>query len=154
MHNDMKKILFLVSLMATMVMAAGAQEVKGERTAPVKHEKVAPQRLARIEAASQKQAKLEEATKKHSVPAYRGMIERTQPNGYVLRTFLRGDEHKHWSMTEDGWQILENKKGWLKYAKLNRKGELKISWRKAHNAEDRSKCEKRWLEKHGVQKHV
>lgn len=86
------------------------------------------------------------------VPAYRGMIERVQPNGYTLRTFLRGDEHKHWMMTEDGWLIRENKKGWLKYAKVNRKGEIVTSCRKAKNVEDRTKCQKKWLEKHGVKR--
>lgn len=84
------------------------------------------------------------------VPAYPGLIERVQPNGDTLRTYLRGDEHKHWMMTEDGWQILESEKGWLKYARKNRKGEIVISCRKAHNAERRSKCEKRWLERKGV----
>ena len=86
------------------------------------------------------------------VPAYRGLIERVQPNGDTLRTYLRGDEHYHFTMTEDGWQIKEDKKGWLKYAKTNRKGEVVISWRKAHNAEKRSKCEAKWLEKHGIYK--
>ena len=86
------------------------------------------------------------------VPAYKGLIERVQPNGDTLCTYLRGDEHKHWMMTEDGWQIKESKKGWLKYAKLNRKGEAVISCRKAHNAEKRSQCEKRWLDKHGIMK--
>lgn len=118
----MKKILVLVALLATMSLGMKAQE------AP----KSAPE--------------------KHNVPAYRGMIERVQPNGYTLRTFLRGDEHKHWMMTEDGWLIKENKRGWLKYAKTNRRGEVVIGIRKAHNAEDRSKCEKRWLEKHGMKK--
>ena len=84
------------------------------------------------------------------VPAYRGIIERVQPNGDTLRTYLRGDEHKHWMMTEDGWQIKETKRGWYKYAKLNRKGEAVSSCRKAHNAEKRSKCEIKWLNKHGV----
>ena len=88
------------------------------------------------------------------VPAYRGLIERVQPNGDTLRTYLRGDERMHWMMTEDGWQIMEAKKGWLKYAKLNRKGEAVIAWRKAHNADKRSKCEKRWLEKHGIKKNI
>lgn len=86
------------------------------------------------------------------VPAYRGMIERVQPDGYKLRTFLRGDEHKHWMMTEDGWQIKEGKKGWIKYAKTNCKGELVCHWRKARNEEDRSKYAKRWLNKHGIKK--
>lgn len=84
------------------------------------------------------------------VPAYRGLIERVQPNGDTIRTYLRGDEHKHWMMLEDGWQILETEKGWFKYAKKNRKGEIVISCRKAHNAEDRSKCEQRWLKKKGI----
>ena len=63
------------------------------------------------------------------VPAYRGIIERTQPNGYILRTFLRGDERKHFAATEDGWQIKEDKKGWLRYAKMNRKGDVVISFK-------------------------
>ena len=88
------------------------------------------------------------------VPAYKGLIERVQPNGDTLRTYLRGDEHHHWMMTEDGWQIKESKKGWLKYAKTNRKGEVVISWRKAHNVEKRSKCEIKWLNKHGVKKNL
>ena len=91
-------------------------------------------------------------TPQKNVPAYRGIIERTQPNGDVLRTYLRGDERKHWSMTEDGWQIMEGKNGWFRYAKLNRKGEVVIGCRKAHNADKRSKCEKRWLERHGIKK--
>ena len=86
------------------------------------------------------------------IPAYRGLIERVQPNGDTLRTYLRGDEHKHWMMMEDGWQILETDNGWLKYAKKNRKGETVISCRKAHNTDKRSKCEKRWLKKHGIMK--
>jgi len=86
------------------------------------------------------------------VPAYRGMIERVQPNGDTIRTFLRGDERKHWMMMEDGWQIMEAKNGWLKYAKLDRKGKAVMSRRKARNVENRSKCEQRWLEKHGIKK--
>lgn len=88
------------------------------------------------------------------VPAYKGIIERAQPNGYTLRTFLRGDERMHFSMTEDGWQIQEDKKGWYKYVKLDRKGKAVISNKKAHNADNRSKCEARWLEKHGVKKSI
>jgi len=85
------------------------------------------------------------------VPAFRGMIERVQPNGDTIRTYLRGDEHKHWMLTEDGWQIFENDKGWYVYAK-SKKGKVVMSRKKVHNAEDRCKCEKRWLEKKGVKK--
>ena len=88
------------------------------------------------------------------VPAYRGIIERVQPNGDTLRTYLRGDERKHWMMTEDGWQILENKKGWYVYAEKNRKGELVSSWRRAHNEAKRGYFEKRWLNKHGIKKNI
>ena len=116
----MKKVLWMVALMATMVLGAGAQQ----------------------------------APEKQRVPAYRGIIERVQPNGDTLRTYLRGDERKHWMMTEDGWLIQESKRGWLKYMKTNRKGEVVLSCRKAHNAEKRSKCENRWLEKHGVKKNL
>ena len=84
------------------------------------------------------------------VPAYRGMIERVQPNGDTLQTYLRGDEHKHWMMTVDGWQIYENKKGWLVYAKKNCKGETVASRRKAHNEANRSRCEKCWLRRKGI----
>jgi len=86
------------------------------------------------------------------VPAYRGLIERIQPNGDTLRVYLRGDERSHFTMTEDGWQVIENKKGWLKYAKKNRKGEAVMSCRKAHNAEKRGKCETRWIKRKGVRK--
>ena len=92
------------------------------------------------------------AQKPAQVPAYRGIIERVQPNGDTLRTFLRGDEHHHWMMTEDGWQIKEDNRGWLKYVKTNRKGEIVIARRKAHNAEKRGKCETKWLNKHGINK--
>ena len=86
------------------------------------------------------------------VPAYRGIIERVQPNGDTLRTYLRGDERMHYSMTEDGWQIMEDKKGWIRYAQKNRKGEVVISRKKAHNADKRSQCEVKWLKKHGIDK--
>ena len=94
------------------------------------------------------------APDKHGVPARRDMMISTQPDGYQLRTYKRGDERMHWSMTQDGWQIVSTKKGWIKYAKLNKKGEVVAHWRKARNAEDRSKCAKRWLDKHGIKKPI
>ena len=97
-------------------------------------------------------AQAQEGRKAAKVPAYPGIIERVQPNGDTLRTYLRGDEHKHWMMTEDGWQIKETKNGWYKYAKKNKKGEIVASCRKAKNADKRGKCEKKWLEKRGVKR--
>ena len=92
------------------------------------------------------------AQKAAKVPAYPGIIERIQPNGDTLRTYLRGDERSHFMMTEDGWQIKETKNGWYKYAKKNKKGEIVASCRKAKNADKRGKCEKKWLEKRGVKR--
>ena len=80
---------------------------------------------------------------------------RVQPNGDSLRTYLRGDERMHWSMTEDGWQIVQNKRGWYVYAQKKVRGEMlevKGSCKKAHNAEKRSKCEQQWLEKNGIKR--
>ncbi len=86
------------------------------------------------------------------VPAYRGLIERIQPNGDTIHVYLRGDERSNFTMTEDGWQVLENEKGWLKYAKKNCRGEVVMSCRKAHDAAKRKRCETRWLEKKGIKK--
>ena len=94
------------------------------------------------------------------VPARPGVIERVQPNGDTLHVFLRGDERHHFMMTVDGWQVMEDKKGKICYCKLKQrkiKGEgmralPARTCRTAHDATKRSKCEQRWLEKHGIQK--
>lgn len=94
------------------------------------------------------------------VPAYPGVIARTQPDGDTLHVFLRGDEHWHFTMTVDGWQVAENKKGKLCYCKYKlrkvegggRKPVAVVTNRTAHDAAKRSKCEQRWLEKNGIMK--
>ena len=37
-----------------------------------------------------------QAQQPQKVPAYRGVIERVQPDGYKLQTYLRGDERRHY----------------------------------------------------------
>ena len=86
------------------------------------------------------------------VPAAPYPIVKEQPNGETVTILLRGDERMHWMMTEDGWQLMENDKGWLKYAKKNRKGEVVCSRRKAHDASKRKKCEIKWINKYGIKK--
>lgn len=93
------------------------------------------------------------------VPARPGVINRIQPNGDTLHVFLRGDEHWHFTMTVDGWQVKEDNKGKICYAVLKMRkinGEKQqvavITRRQAHDAAKRSKCEQRWLNKHGIQK--
>jgi len=87
------------------------------------------------------------------VPAFRGVIERVQPSGDTIHIYLRGDERSHFAMTIDGWQIMENKKGYLCYAVLKR-GIPVVSSRVAHDAAKRGKCENRFLRRKGIQKTV
>ena len=93
-----------------------------------------------------------QAQQPQKVPAYRGVIERVQPDGYKLQTYLRGDERRHYAMTLDGWQIKENDKGYLCYAQVRKDGSVVASRKVAHNEEDRKKSEVRWLNKKGIKK--
>lgn len=89
---------------------------------------------------------------RRGVPAYPGVIERVQPDGDTLQTYLRGDERMHWMMTLDGWQLMKNKRGYYCYAKQCKNGKAVLSCKKAHNEGDRTAKETQWLEKHGVKK--
>ena len=81
------------------------------------------------------------------------MIERVQPDGDTLHIYLRGDERSHFSMTLDGWQIMENKKKSLCYA-VKKRGAVKAGRRQAHDADKRSRCEERYLKRKGIKKTV
>ncbi len=75
-------------------------------------------------------------------------LEHIQPNGDTLVYRLHGDEHRHWQTTLDGYLIKKNKRGKFCYAKKNRRGEVKATCRTAHNAEDRTRREARYVERH------
>lgn len=85
------------------------------------------------------------------VPARRDPIEVRQPDGAPLTILLRGDERKHWTMTEDGYLIAQNSDGYYCY-KIQRRGEQVIGRRVAKNPEDRTKCDERYLKRHGIKK--
>lgn len=85
------------------------------------------------------------------VPAYRGVIERVQPSGDTLHIYLRGDEHSHFTMTTDGWQVRENKDGYLCYAR-KRWGRIVPSRWMAHDERLRTEKEKKFLIRKGIQK--
>ncbi len=85
------------------------------------------------------------------VPARRAPFEREQPNGEHITILLCGDEWHHWSITLDRYQVLEDDKGYIYYATEKRK-EIVASKRIAHNEQDRTRCEKRWLRRHGIKK--
>ncbi|MBQ0119214.1 MAG: hypothetical protein MJZ88_01815 [Paludibacteraceae bacterium] len=85
------------------------------------------------------------------VPAYRGVIERVQPTGDTLHIYLRGDERKHYTITIDGWQVRENKKGVLCYARKFF-GFVKSSRYVAHDEHLRTDEEKNYLRRKGIKK--
>lgn len=86
------------------------------------------------------------------VPAYRGEIERIQPNGDTIHVYLRGDEHRHWTMTTDGWQVSENKKGYICYAVKRCNGTIAASRKVAHDEAARTKKENNYLKRKGIKK--
>ena len=65
-----------------------------------------------------------------------------QSDSTQLTIFAKGDENRHWKETLDGYTVIENAKGILEYAKLNKKGELVCSCIKANEIEKRTKKEK------------
>lgn len=65
------------------------------------------------------------------VPAYRGVIERVQPNGDTIYVRLHGDERRHWMTLEDGETLVkENKKGYICYAKKKKDGRIVTTYKK------------------------
>lgn len=65
------------------------------------------------------------------VPAYKGVIERVQPNGDTIYVRLHGDERRHWMTLEDGKTLVkENKNGYICYAKKKKNGQIVATRRK------------------------
>lgn len=85
------------------------------------------------------------------VPAFRGVIEHVQPSGDTLHIYLRGDERSHFTMTVDGWQVRENKDGYLCYAR-KRWGRVVASRWLAHDENMRTEKEKKFLSRKGINK--
>jgi hypothetical protein len=81
------------------------------------------------------------------VPAVPYPIEYVQPNGDTLVIRLYGDESKHYTTTLDGYVIVENKKGYLCYAILDKNGNYMPSKHIANNKEKRTKHENKFLKK-------
>lgn len=91
------------------------------------------------------------------VPAYRGVITRTQPDGDILHIYLRGDEWSHFSMTTDGYEVREDADGRICYIQQVEIGgnlQKTVTTRQAHDLKNRTQEEQEWLEKHGVKRIV
>lgn len=71
-------------------------------------------------------------------PAYPGLINYKLPDGYMLKIYLRGDEHQHTALTPDGYYLVKNDRGYYEYATGNASGELVGSGIIARNPGDRT----------------
>ena len=52
----------------------------------------------------------------NAVPAYPGLVKKTQPDGTTISFYLRGDEHFSFKMSEDGYLLALNADGVFEYA--------------------------------------
>ena len=72
------------------------------------------------------------------VPAYKGVIERVQPNGDTVYVRLHGDERRHWMTLEDGKTLVkENNKGYICYAKKKKDGRIVATCKKVKQSQGR-----------------
>lgn len=82
-----------------------------------------------------------------AVPADRRPHAYVQPNGDTIIVILHGDERRHWTTTEDGVLIKQNKQQYYCYAKRKADWTIKPTCHKAHNADKRTKKECKFVEK-------
>lgn len=80
------------------------------------------------------------------MPAKRGLVEIRQSDGTVIKVLKRGDERRHYVLSEDGY-LLQNQGGVYYYATLSQEGAVKMSQVRAQNIKDRSSEAKALLQK-------
>ena len=73
-----------------------------------------------------------------AVPAYPKLVEIVQPDGYVLKVRMKGDEYHHWVESEEGYTLLYNQKGYLTLAMPDSKGDLQPSKYRFRNKAERN----------------
>lgn len=84
-------------------------------------------------------------TVSHAVPAYRQIVHRIQPDGTELSVRLQGDERQHLLYTTDGFALMEDAEGYLRYARIEG-GRLSCQGAPvAHDAAKRSAAEKAYV---------
>jgi M6 family metalloprotease-like protein len=74
-------------------------------------------------------------------------IDVPQADGTSVKIRGYGDEYSHLSVSEDGYTILRNKKGYYEYASKNKLGVLSPSGVRVKNIETRTRSEKKFLTK-------
>ena len=82
-----------------------------------------------------------------AVPAYPGLLTKTQSDGSVVSYYLYGDENFAFSSSEDGYLIALNDAGIFEYAELNDQYEIVPVGIKVSNLAQRSVRENRYLKR-------
>ncbi len=77
-----------------------------------------------------------------AVPAKQGIFTIEQPDGTTLRISLHGDEHFHFTTTEDGYLIKQNANGVYEYAEFTAEKMIKPMGVKAYSLDQRSTAAK------------
>ncbi len=80
-----------------------------------------------------------------AVPAIPFPVTITQPDGTQLTLVLKGDEFRHYYITEDGFPVVKNETGVFNYASADARGQLTDTRVKANNAEKRSETERAFV---------
>ena len=67
----------------------------------------------------------------HSLPAKRGLHTLTQPDGTTIEVRIVGDEFSHYYLTPDGYPLLADSDGVMRYVTLAPNGVAVMSDRKS-----------------------
>ena len=86
-----------------------------------------------------------------AIPAKRGNVTVTQPDGTTITIQLHGDEWNNFTTTTDGYTVKQNARGYYMYAQKEN-GVLKATQMVAHDANQRSAKEQAYLA--GVKKYL
>lgn len=80
-----------------------------------------------------------------AAPADRVIRLFTQPDGSTLTIFLQGDEHFNYHSTSDGFMLLEDADGYMKYATVTEDYDIVVSSFVGHDPAHRSEEERSFL---------
>ncbi len=85
-----------------------------------------------------------------AIPAHRGTVQVSQPDGSYITLCLLGDEWRSFNTTVDGYSVVKDSRGYYVYAQLDN-GVLQPTSRVAHDVLERSSDEQAFLA--GVKKY-
>ncbi len=80
-----------------------------------------------------------------AVPAYRGLLTKTQPDGTTINYYLHGDEYFNFYSSEDGYLIVLNENGVFEYAEFNEQNQIIPVGIKVSDISKRNNKEKKYL---------